>query len=364
MTDTVAAFFEQSACDGFLSALRGYAGAVVRNLGLGLGAVAAIGIAAVGTAVTAGWIVHSVLSTNTRLVPHGATATQTISLRTATVSQGPQAPPAVMLQDRVARARALAQEMKVFAPDRIHKAQKIASAPPPIPKPRIVRAESAAMPAPAAMQVARASRSEIDRETSVPLPQRRPARGIAPAADVETPPRLAALPPPAAETRPVEPPAERQAPILPGTANRTAVYDIAAHTVYLPDGRRLEAHSGLGERMDDPDAVRVRMRGPTPPNVYQLTLREKLFHGVQAIRLNPIDESKMFGRDGMLAHTYMLGPSGQSNGCVSFKKYDVFLRAFLNGEVDRMVVVKRLEDAPALAASLRRARADRYALND
>ena len=33
---------------------------------------------------------------------------------------------------------------------------------------------------------------------------------------------------------------------------QTAVYDIAAHTVYLPDGTKLEAHSGLGSSLDDP----------------------------------------------------------------------------------------------------------------
>jgi hypothetical protein len=49
----------------------------------------------------------------------------------------------------------------------------------------------------------------------------------------------------------------------------------------------------------------------------------------------------MYGRDGMLAHTYMLGPNGQSNGCVSFKNYDKFLQAFLRGEVDRLVVVPK-----------------------
>src|SRR5262249_11783964 len=32
----------------------------------------------------------------------------------------------------------------------------------------------------------------------------------------------------------------------------TAVYDISARTVYMPDGTRLEAHSGLGDRLDDP----------------------------------------------------------------------------------------------------------------
>ena len=126
-----------------------------------------------------------------------------------------------------------------------------------------------------------------------------------------------------------EPPAK--SPLLPGRDGRTAVYDIEAHTVYLPNGERLEAHSGLGDKMDDPRFVKVRMRGPTPPNVYNLTLREEIFHGVRAIRLNPVDEDKMYGRAGMLAHTYMLGPNGQSNGCVSFRDYDKFLRAFLKG---------------------------------
>ena len=117
--------------------------------------------------------------------------------------------------------------------------------------------------------------------------------------------------------------------------SRTAVYDISARRVYLPNGEKLEAHSGLGDKRDDPQYVHVRMRGPTPPNVYDLTLREKRFHGVRAIRLNPVDDSKMFGRDGILAHSYMLGSNGQSNGCVSFKNYKKFLQAFLSGEVDR-----------------------------
>src|SRR5882757_7510607 len=33
---------------------------------------------------------------------------------------------------------------------------------------------------------------------------------------------------------------------------QTAVYDITARTVYLPDGSKLEAHSGLGAKLDDP----------------------------------------------------------------------------------------------------------------
>jgi Protein of unknown function (DUF2778) len=133
---------------------------------------------------------------------------------------------------------------------------------------------------------------------------------------------------------------------LPPADTHTAVYDIAARTVYMPNGRRLEAHSGLGNLMDNPSFISAKGRGPTPPNVYDLTMREEPFHGVRAIRLNPVDESKMFGRDGMLAHTYMLGPNGQSNGCVSFSNYDAFLTAYLNGEVNRLVVVDHLADPP------------------
>ena len=127
----------------------------------------------------------------------------------------------------------------------------------------------------------------------------------------------------------------------------TAIYDISARTVYLPNGRRLEAHSGLGKYMDDARYVSQRMTGPTPPNVYKLKMRESLFHGVRAIRLIPQDESKMHGRSGILAHTYMLGPNGQSNGCVSFSNYSAFLEAYLSGDVTHIVVVERLSDAPS-----------------
>jgi hypothetical protein len=123
----------------------------------------------------------------------------------------------------------------------------------------------------------------------------------------------------------------------------TAVYDIAARTVYLPNGTRLEAHSGLGDKLDDPRYVHERMRGATPPNVYNLTPREQLFHGVQALRLIPIGDGELYGRTGLLAHTYMLGPNGDSNGCVSFKNYDAFLQAYQNGEIKRLVVVASLK---------------------
>jgi Protein of unknown function (DUF2778) len=124
---------------------------------------------------------------------------------------------------------------------------------------------------------------------------------------------------------------------------QTAVYDISAHMVYLPDGTKLEAHSGLGSKLDDPGSANVRMRGVTPPHLYDLKPRESLFHGVAALRLNPVGgENSIFGRSGLLAHTYMLGPNGDSNGCVSFRDYNRFLQAYRNGEIKRLAVVAHL----------------------
>jgi lysozyme len=126
---------------------------------------------------------------------------------------------------------------------------------------------------------------------------------------------------------------------LHGYDRQTAVYDILARTVYMPDGTRLEAHSGLGDRLDDPRYVDEHARGATPPHLYELKLRAGSFHGVQALRLTPIGEGDIYGRAGLLAHPYMLGPNGDSNGCVSVKDYDAFLRAYQNGQISRLMVV-------------------------
>jgi hypothetical protein len=124
----------------------------------------------------------------------------------------------------------------------------------------------------------------------------------------------------------------------------TAVYDISAHMVYLPDGTKLEAHSGLGSRLDDPSSAAIRMRGVTPPHIYELKPREALFHGVPALRLNPIGgDNAIYGREGLLAHTYMLGPNGDSNGCVSFRDYYAFLNAYRNMGIRKLAVVARVE---------------------
>jgi len=127
-----------------------------------------------------------------------------------------------------------------------------------------------------------------------------------------------------------------------GYDSRTAVYDISAKALYLPSGIALEAHSGMGALMDDPQHVDQRMVGATPPATYDLKPREKLFHGVRALRLTPTDGTSALGRVGLLTHNYMLGPRGDSNGCVSIKDYDRFLKAYDNGEFNRLVVVPSL----------------------
>ena len=185
------------------------------------------------------------------------------------------------------------------------------------------------------------------------LPSRDPEqRATADPAVGRSAPRLASLtaPPPASSAKKIrlaalETPKGSSLSLDPDS--RTAIYDITARTVYMPDGRRLEAHSGFGERMDDPRYVNVKREGATPPNVYDLSLRENLFHGDRAIRLTPVGDGKMYGRDGILAHSYLLGPSGQSNGCVSFSDYPAFLNAFLKGEVTRLVVLERLATPPS-----------------
>lgn len=133
--------------------------------------------------------------------------------------------------------------------------------------------------------------------------------------------------------------------LTPGRYDKqTAIYDISARAVYLPNGTKLEAHSGLGAKMDDPRFVHVRMHGATPPHTYDLAMRESLFHGVEAIRLHPVGgPENIHGRTGLLAHSYLLGPRGDSNGCVSFKDYEAFLRAYKNNEITRLVVVAKLD---------------------
>jgi len=105
---------------------------------------------------------------------------------------------------------------------------------------------------------------------------------------------------------------------------------------------------------DNPRYAHKKNSGPTPPNVYNLVMRERRFHGVEAIRLLPADGRKKFNRDGLLAHTYMyrVGDRSQSNGCVVFKRYDRFLTAFKQGKITRLIVVGSMDELPTYMAAL------------
>ncbi|MGN7771638.1 DUF2778 domain-containing protein [Phyllobacterium sp. 22552] len=188
--------------------------------------------------------------------------------------------------------------------------------------------------------------AETDVETEVPLPGMKPKR-LADAAKRDA--QVMAYAPQENNIQDMAP-SYKPAPVITARA-RTAIYSIEQKTVYMPSGERLEAHSGLGPMLDDPRFVHKKMRGATPPHTYKLTMREALFHGVEAIRLNPVDPSKIFGRDGLLAHTYMLGKRGDSNGCLVFKDYKRFLAAFKRGEITQLVVVARLPGGSTSVAS-------------
>jgi hypothetical protein len=334
MTDTTATFDDVTTLGG-RSLPRGGCRRALRFLlsgvVIGLGTVAAAGALITTVTLAAAWIINTALATHPSLN-----------------AKTPYGPAAIALADP--------DPVPAGAADftgSIHVATYQASADPVSSDPvssdpadtLTFEAKWAAAMAPASMPA----------DAEPPLP----AQPIEPASKMASlPPVVQALPPAAQvapEKRITPQPAHNKSMLLPDPDSRIAVYDIAAHTVYLPNGNKLEAHSGLGDKLDDPRYVSLKDRGPTPPNVYDLALREQLFHDVRALRLNPVGGDHMFGRDGILAHSYMLGANGQSNGCVSFKDYPAFLHAYLKGEVDRLVVVAHLGNTSWRTAGDRRA---------
>jgi hypothetical protein len=102
----------------------------------------------------------------------------------------------------------------------------------------------------------------------VRLPPPDPKAAAASPAVGSSAPSLASLtsPPPAGSVKKVrlaslEMPKGSSSSLNPDS--RTAIYDITARTVYMPDGRRLEAHFGLGDRMDDPRYISRRRQMST-----------------------------------------------------------------------------------------------------
>jgi hypothetical protein len=259
----------------------------------------------------------------------------------AAVAPTPSAPVAAAPQAPVAMAAAPQIEVPQAVAPQVEKPQIEAPQPGAVPLPQPRPAFRWAAP-----EQYRASRRQVARNTDV-APT--PATPVVPADNRSFLEKFFGMPktqngPTLAYASPEDGLFGRSAAIPPVSSSAaagpyTAVYDISAHTVTLPDGTKLEAHSGLGKMLDDPRHVNARNIGPTPPHVYDLTLRESLFHGVQALRLNPVGGGGVYGRTGLLAHTFMLGPNGDSNGCVSFRNYEAFLRAYQSGQVKRLVVV-------------------------
>jgi hypothetical protein len=139
---------------------------------------------------------------------------------------------------------------------------------------------------------------------------------------------------------------------LPGPGSRIAVYVIEDSVVHMPNGEKLKAHSGRGHMRDNPKFVHVKNYGPTPPNVYKLRMREARFHGIEAIRMNPVGDAKMYNRDGFLTHTYLLRRRGDSSGCVVFEDYNRFLNAYKRGHVQTLIVVPSMRDLPKYMAMI------------
>jgi hypothetical protein len=212
--------------------------------------------------------------------------------------------------------------------------------------------------------------SDIAAATPLPLP--RPdgiARQVgapqvaARSAPAVTEPQLASLPP-QPQLQPQSQPKsdgildklfgdpDRAAKAVLAANPNTVLYDITKRVVYLPDGEKLEAHSGFGEWIDNPESMHRKNVGVTPPNVYAVSFREKPFHGVRALRMKPVGSGNMYGRDGILAHSFLLGEAGASNGCISVKDYDKFLKAYEDGKFNQIIVLRSADEpVPALVAN-------------
>ncbi|WP_439627766.1 DUF2778 domain-containing protein [Shinella sp.] len=139
-----------------------------------------------------------------------------------------------------------------------------------------------------------------------------------------------------------------------GKGTRVAIYDVSNATVYMPDGTKLRAHSGIGKMRDNPRYEHVKMNGPTPAGIYRLKMRERRFHGVEAIRMTSIDGRDPKNRTGLLTHTNLLRNQKGSHGCVAFQNYEPFLNAFKRGHITMMIVVPELPSSRTQLAALYR----------
>jgi hypothetical protein len=102
-----------------------------------------------------------------------------------------------------------------------------------------------------------------------------------------------------------------------------------------PDRLAQRVHREMTSQLCCVAAVRDRFHPISSPD-YDFArvrrIKHRIFHVIKFAKAAR-------GRGGLLAHTCVLGPNGQSNGCVSFKNYAAFLRAYQNGEIKHLAVV-------------------------
>src|SRR5580704_8563489 len=234
---------------------------VLRGIVTGLAALAAVSVTVACVTAAAGWILATVLSANADLHTRAPIGLGTAAL----VDPYPE-----LADTGDLGGLTPAPTEPADAANFSFQAQLEAEMP---------RPAAAAISAPVIAALL-APHSALEITQSVPTPTPRPLGGPhGPAKpDVtrlpvgQPAPQVATTAPPPPTASPQKPSFTREARLdttaPPESDSRTAVYDIEAHTVYLPDGEKLEAHSGLGDKLDDPRYVNVRDRGPTPPNVY------------------------------------------------------------------------------------------------
>src|SRR5665647_2846493 len=268
MTDTTATFYDVTTFDGRMSPL-GECRRVIRflvgGIVVGFGTVAAACALVTTVTVAAVWIANTTLATNPNLhaKPFGGPGTLALANGDPALARAAD----MVFEAKWARASAGAVPLvphPLETPDDRGR-QEIAEAPQPTHIAKLtLAAAAAATPANSRLLPPKLTPQRAD---SVPLPPPRPARHeIARSSVGQAVPQLAAATPSAAATSEKRDPpqqAHNKSMPLPDSDSRTAVYDLSARTVYLPNGEKLEAHSGLGDKLDDPQYVRVRMRGPT-----------------------------------------------------------------------------------------------------
>lgn len=126
---------------------------------------------------------------------------------------------------------------------------------------------------------------------------------------------------------------------LPGD-RQTAVYDISAHTVYLPDGTRPEAHPARPKLDDRACCVRRDDWKVTPPHIYESRRRAKrcsmacsrlVAHAIGG-------EDKIFGCRPPRITTYMLGSNGDPMAVCRSRITAAVFNAYRNHGIRRLAV--------------------------